>query len=133
MRARVSEGGDRPVDPRPRGHGTEIWVYRTGNPGCDRVMKGVKPALHAAVGVPAVGQARVMAQNGVTDQFGAGTQAPGRAGVKQRGPGCRVIDPDILALQDTIEGRVVFAEIVEKPSHMRRRPQPQGRRAFRCQ
>lgn len=44
-----------------------------------------------------------------------------------------MIHPDIVTAKDAIEGRIIFAEIMEETGHVARSPQPEGRRAFRSQ
>nr|WP_244314552.1 hypothetical protein [Paracoccus pantotrophus] len=123
--------------PHPRsqllGYRVEVRLGRRRDFWSDQIAEGIEPAFHAAVGIPAVRQPRMMAQDGIADHLGAGAQPRGRPGAKQRGAGRGMIHPDIVTAKDAIEGRIIFAEIMEEPGHMGRSPQPEGRCAFRSQ
>ncbi len=46
--------------------------------------------------------------------------------MQQGSPSGRMIHTQFFAGQDAIKGGVIFAKVMEKASHIRRRPQPEG-------
>ncbi|MDR5655498.1 hypothetical protein RGD00_23110, partial [Xinfangfangia sp. LG-4] len=70
-----------------------------------------------------------MAEDGIGQHLGKGAVSGICAVQQQPGPGGGMIDPFVAPLQDQIEIRIVFAEIMEPPRHFRHGRKSQRRGA----